>query len=116
MKSFAQALDLNPDPTLIEAYKGHHRAVWPEVTAALRSIGISRMQIFLAGNRLFMYVEVPDGFVPERDFQRFTQSPRGAEWDRLMRTYQQRVPGAGAGEWWTPLELVFDLDWSAPDR
>lgn len=113
MKSFAQALDLKPDPELIAEYKRHHQTVWPEVTSALRAIGIIRIQIFLTGNRLFMYFEAPDDFLPERDFQKFAQSPRGADWDRLMRTYQQRIPDAAHGEWWAPMELVFDLSWCA---
>ena len=110
MKAYAQALDLKDDPALIAEYKTYHKHVWPEVKAALRGIGIKTMRIYLVGTRLFMYFEAPDGFVPERDFQAFADTPRGAAWDRLMRRFQQRVPGAGAGEWWTPMELVFDLE------
>src|ERR1051326_5593499 len=99
MKALAQALDLKDDPRLIAEYKAYHRAVWPEVLEALRANGIQSMRIFLAGNRLFMYFEAPDGFVPDRDFQAFARSGRAQEWDRLMRTYQERIPSAGAGEW-----------------
>ena len=109
MPTFAQALDLKNDPRLIAEYVDHHRRVWPEVEAALREIGIRRMQIYLAGTRLFMVFDAAEGFVPERDFQRFAASPRGRAWDELMRTYQQRIPGAGAGEWWTPMKLVYEL-------
>lgn len=109
MKAFAQALDLVDDPGAIERYKAHHRAVWPEVEAALRSIGVRTMRIYLAGTRLFMLFEADDGFDPARDFQKFTMSPRGAEWDALMRTMQRPIPGAPAGAWWTPMELVYEL-------
>ena len=112
MKAYAQALDLKDDPELIERYKAHHRAVWPEVIEALRSIGIRSMRIYLLGTRLFMFFEAPDNFDPARDFQKFTTQPRGAAWDALMRTFQQRVPGATSGDWWAPMELVFDLDWA----
>lgn len=114
MPSFAQALDLKDDPALIAAYKAHHRAVWPEVLAALRAIGITQMRIYLLGTHLFMHFEAIDGFDPARDFQKFTLHPRGQEWDTLMRTFQQRVResgGVGPSDWWTPMELVFDLDW-----
>ena len=110
MKAFAQALDLKDDPALIAAYREHHRHVWPEVTAALRAIGIERMRLFLLGTRLFMYYEAPDGFVPERDYQSYAANARCAAWDALMRGFQQRVPGARQGDWWTPMELVFDLE------
>ena len=68
MKTFAQALDLIDDPAAISAYEEYHRAVWPEVLAALREIGIERMEIFRVGTRMFMYFSAPDDFDPERDF------------------------------------------------
>ncbi|MFM7261399.1 MAG: L-rhamnose mutarotase, partial [bacterium] len=40
MRVFAQAIDLVDDPTRIDEYLRHHRAVWPEVTEGLRRIGI----------------------------------------------------------------------------
>ena len=46
MKSYAMALDLRDDAETIERYKEYHRAVWPEVLAGLRSIGISKMMLF----------------------------------------------------------------------
>lgn len=111
MKTFAQALDLVDDPAAISAYEEYHRAVWPEVLAALREIGIERMEIFRVGTRMFMYFSAPDDFDPERDFQTYTASERCREWDQLMRQYQQRIPSATEGEWWTPMPCVFDTEW-----
>ena len=111
MKSYAMALDLRDDAEVIERYKEYHRAVWDEVLEGLRSLGISKMKIFLRGSRLFMYLETPDDFDLERDFQRYTEaSPRAAEWDALMREFQVRVPDAKPGEWWAAMEEVFDLN------
>ena len=110
MKTFAQALDLKDDPELIRQYKEHHRNVWPEVVEGLRKIGITRMRIYLHGTRLFMYYDAPDDFNPDRDYQSYTASEQTQEWDRLMRQYQQQVPGATSNGWWTPMELVFDLE------
>lgn len=110
MKSYAMTLDLQDDTEVIERYKEYHRAVWDEVLDGLRSLGISKMKIFLHGSRLFMYLETPDEFDLERDFQRYTEaSPRAAEWDALMREFQTPVPGAESGEWWAAMEEVFDL-------
>ena len=111
LKTFAQALDLVDDPAAISAYEEYHRAVWPEVLAALREIGIERMEIFRVGTRMFMYFSAPDDFDPERDFQTYTESARCQEWDELMRQYQQRIPNATEGEWWTPMPCVFDTEW-----
>ncbi len=110
MICFAQALDLKDDPALIEAYRKHHREVYPEVLAALRRIGITRMRIFLLGTRLFMYCEAVDGFDAKRDYQSYAKDPRCATWDALMRSFQQRAPGAKPGQWWADMDLVFDLE------
>jgi L-rhamnose mutarotase len=110
MQCFAQALDLVDDPELIRVYEEHHRAVWPKVVAALRAAGIVRMRIFRHGTRLFMYCECPDGFDPARDYQQYALDPECRKWDELMRRFQRPVPGAPAGAWWAPMDLVFDLE------
>ena len=112
MKSYAQVLDLKDDPEKIAKYREYHRAVWPEVLESLRSIGLEKMEIFLIGTHLFMYYTAPDDFVPEQDFQAYTDAnPRAGEWNDLMSTFQAKVPEAGADDWWAPMELVYDLDW-----
>jgi L-rhamnose mutarotase len=110
LKSFAQAIDLVSDPALIEAYRAHHRAVWPEVITALRAIGIRRMRIWLVGTRLFMWFEAPDDFDPRRDFQTYAENPRCLQWDAWMRSFQRKLAEAGPDDWWTPMEEVFDLE------
>jgi L-rhamnose mutarotase len=110
MKSFAQALDLKNEPGIVAAYKEHHKRVYPEVLAALRAAGIGRMKIFLLGTHLFMYFEAPDGFDPQRDYMAYATNARCIAWETLMRGLQQRVPEAGPTDWWTPMELVFDLE------
>lgn len=110
MKTLAQALDLVDDPERIAEYEEYHREAWPEVVRGLRAIGITKMQIFRTGTRLFMIYEAPDGFEPSRDYQSYTEDPRCREWDELMRTYQRRVPSAPEGAWWTPMDMVFDLE------
>lgn len=114
MAMFAQALDLIDDAERIREYEAYHRRIWPEVAAALRSIGISRMKIFRTGTRLFMIYEAPDGFDPARDYQAYASNPRCREWDELMRGYQRRVPAAPEGVWWTPMAEVFCLESQHP--
>ena len=111
MKTYGMALDLKDDPEIRAKYVEYHRAVWPDVLAGLGGVGITGMKIFLHGNRLFMYFETDDYFVPERDFARYMDTGRAREWDELMRTFQQPVPGASPGDWWSEMDQVFDLDW-----
>ena len=110
MRAFAMALDLKDGPDVVERYKEYHRAVWPEVLEGLRGTGISHMKIFLRGRRLFMYLEAPDDFDLGRDFARYMATERAQQWDELMRTFQEPVPGAAESEWWAPMEEVFDLN------
>ena len=110
MKTFGLTLNLKDDPETIETYKEHHRSVWPEVEAALKTVGIRAMRIFLLGRRVFMYMETGDDFNPDVDFPRYLeQHPRCKAWDELMCTYQEKVPEAGDDEWWAGMEEVYYL-------
>ena len=109
MKSFGMTLLLKNDPKMIEKYKEYHRQVWPEVEASLEAIGVTSMQIFLLGNRLFMYLETVDGFAPERGYAKHMENhPRCRQWEDLMRTFQEKVPEAGEDEWWASMERVYE--------
>jgi L-rhamnose mutarotase len=110
-KHYGLTLRLRDDAEAIAVYKEHHQHVWPEVLAELRSLGIERMHIFLLGRRLFQFLEANDAFDPARDLPRLNDNPRYAEWDRLMRTMQEKVPEAGDEAWWAPMDEVFDLSW-----
>ena len=109
MQSYGMTLMLKDDEQIVERYKEYHRKVWPEVVSRLREKGITEMRIYLLGRRMFMYMEAVDGFSPELDFPKLAQDPRYREWDELMRGLQQPAPEARAGEWWAPMEEVFDL-------
>jgi L-rhamnose mutarotase len=104
-------LDLKDDPETRAKYIEYHRAVWPDVLDGLRGVGITGMKIYLHGPRLFMYMEAEDDFVPDRDFSKYMETGRAREWDELMRTFQQPVPDASPGDWWSEMDEVFDLDW-----
>jgi L-rhamnose mutarotase len=105
------AVDLKDDPAVIERYREYHRRVWPEVLGSLRAAGIRQMDIYILGRRLVMIVETADGLDIRRAFAAHVSShPRVAEWEALMKSMQEPPPGGGAGEWWTAMEAVFQLD------
>ena len=62
MKRYCLALDLVNDPLLIDQYKAHHQNVWPEIIKSIKDSGILDMQIYHLANRLFMIIEVEEGF------------------------------------------------------
>ena len=59
---------------------------------------------------MVMFMETTDGFDPERDFARYEAiNPRNREWQELMASMQEPIPGAQPGEWWAEMKLVFTL-------
>jgi L-rhamnose mutarotase len=111
VKTFGLTLTLQDDPEKIAAYQRYHQAVWPQVTARLRECGVQRMQIFLRGRRLFMYLVTDDAFDPKSDFAHINDDPTSARWNALMAELQARAPEANEDEWWATMDLVFDLEW-----
>lgn len=111
MKQYGRTLNLKDDPEVIESYLEYHRAVWPEVEAGLRGIGVHRMLIWILGRRLFMFLETEDGFDPGRDFARYEKGhPRIKEWQDLMASMQEPVPDAAVGELWAEMSLAYRLE------
>ncbi|OLY90654.1 L-rhamnose mutarotase [Cnuella takakiae] len=109
MKRYALALDLYDDPALIAEYEAYHRAVWPEILKSIRSAGIRNMEIYRLANRLFMIMEVSDGFSFEAKAAADTANAKVQEWEQLMWRYQQAIPGGKEGEKWRLMERIFSL-------
>ncbi len=108
---YCLALDLKDDPELIQRYKDWHTAdnIWPEITDSIRESGIVDMEIYLTGNRLFMIMEVEEGFSFEQKEKMDRDNPKVQEWEELMWTFQQALPWAKEGEKWILMERIFDL-------
>ena len=107
------AIDLKDDEA-VKVYREHHARVWPEVLDSLHDFGVVDMHIYLVGRRLVMIVETQPGRDLRSAFEaRVASHPRVAEWEKLMTSLQQRVPGSKDGEWWAAMEPVFELHASA---
>ena len=104
------ALDLKDDPALMAEYERHHERIWPEITESIRSAGIVDMEIYRTGNRLFMVMEVDDGFSFEAKGAADAANPRVQEWEALMSTFQQALPWAAPGEKWVRMARIFKLE------
>ena len=109
MKRHCLALDLKNDPELIAAYEEHHKKVWPEILENIRDSGILSMEIYRAGNRLFMIMEVDDQFSFERKALADLSNPKVEIWESLMWKYQQALPFAKPGEKWVLMEKIFSV-------
>jgi len=100
-------VDLRDDPATIAAYREYHREVWPEVIESLRRAGVEDMEIHLLGRRLVMILELQDRSVFANHV---ASSPLVAQWEQLMRSLQEPVPGAPSGDSWALMEPVFRLN------
>ncbi|MCA9743051.1 MAG: L-rhamnose mutarotase [Deferribacteres bacterium] len=109
MKRYALALDLKDDPELIAQYKQWHRQIWPEIEASIKNAGIQKMEIYLAGNRMFMLMYTDDDFSFERKAEMDAANPKVQEWETLMWRFQQKLPFAKEGEKWVLMEQIFEL-------
>lgn len=109
MKRYCLALDLVADVELIAAYEQHHQQVWPEILKSIKDAGIVHMEIYRAGNRLFMIMEVSEEFSFEAKAAADAANPKVQEWEALMWQYQQAIPGAAPGEKWVLMDRIFAL-------
>jgi L-rhamnose mutarotase len=106
---YCLALDLKDDPALIAEYERHHENIWPEIKESILNAGITAMQIYRLGNRLFMIMETTDGFSFEDKSQADATNPKVQAWEALMWHYQQALPLAKAGEKWLLMNQIFEL-------
>jgi L-rhamnose mutarotase len=109
LKKYTFALDLKDDPTLIKEYEVYHQNVWPEIVASIRDSGIANMEIYRAGNRLFMIMEAEDDFSLDAKALTDQYNPKVQEWESLMWRYQQAIPYAREGEKWMLMTKIFQL-------
>ena len=110
MNRHVLTVDLRDDRAAIERYRQHHADVWPEVVRSFRAVGVRDLDLYLLDRRLVMIVNLDDGLVLDEVLARHRAShPRVAEWEALMKTFQQPPPGARPGETWAPMEPVFAL-------
>ena len=103
------ALDLKDDPVLIAEYERYHEQIWPEIDASIRKSGITDMEIYRMGNRLFMIMETDTSFSFETKAAADADNPKVQEWENLMWTYQQALPTAEPGEKWIVMKKIFQL-------
>ncbi|WP_020600520.1 L-rhamnose mutarotase [Spirosoma panaciterrae] len=106
---YCLALDLKDDPSLIAEYEQYHERLRPEIEASIRESGITDMEIYRIGNRLFMIMETDETFSFEAKAAADATNPKVQEWEALMWTYQQALPMAKPGEKWVLMDQIFKL-------
>jgi L-rhamnose mutarotase len=83
--------------------------VWPEIKASITGAGITDMEIYRFGTRLFMIMETDETFSFERKAALDEANPKVQEWEQLMWKFQQAIPGSKPGEKWVFMNKIFQL-------
>ena len=109
MPRYCFALDLKDDAALIEEYETHHKAVWPEVRDSFYRAGITDVELYRTGNRLFMILDTNEDFSFEKKSRIDTGDPTVQKWEALMGTYQQPLPWAESGQKWVLMKRIYKL-------
>lgn len=109
MARYCLALDLVNDVALIAEYEQWHKNVWPEIVASIKDAGITQMEIYRTGNRLFMIMETNEQFDGAKKAEADKANLKVQEWEQLMWKFQQPLPWAKAGEKWIMMDKIFNL-------
>ena len=109
MNRYCFTVDLKDDAKLIAEYEAYHKAVWPEILQSIKKAGITHMEIYRLGNRMFMIMEINDTFSFERKAAMDAGNTKVQEWEGLMWKYQQALPMAKPGEKWVLMDKIFQL-------
>jgi L-rhamnose mutarotase len=95
-------------PERLAEYRERHRAVWPEMLAALRDTGWRNYSIFARPDGLLVgYVEADDLDAAQRAM---AATEVNARWQAEMSRYFTGLDGRGPDEAFVLLEEIFNLD------
>jgi L-rhamnose mutarotase len=99
---------LHVDPDLLDEYRERHRAVWPEMLAALRESGWRNYSIFLRRDGLLVgYVEADDLAAAQRAM---AATEVNARWQAEMSRFMVGADGKPPDEAFELLDEAFHLE------
>jgi L-rhamnose mutarotase len=69
-------------PGCEKEYVERHKAVFPDLLAALKRVGVSEYSIFMKGNQLYAYMVVDDF---DKAMEELANDPANQRWQAFMR-------------------------------
>lgn len=82
---------------------------WPEVSKGFCNAGFQQLLVFRNGRRLMLVISIPKGKkLDDLNPKTIENNPRVNDWNRLMKKYQEGVPGTRKGEVWVFFKQVTD--------
>ncbi|MEJ2903482.1 L-rhamnose mutarotase [Pedobacter panaciterrae] len=85
----------------LNEYLAYHKQIWPEVEAGFKKAGYKSITLYHFNDLIVMTIMVPENAdLNEMGKLAESYSPRCAEWNKLMNTYQKGVNGTSEGQKW----------------
>jgi L-rhamnose mutarotase len=109
MKRYALALDLKKSPKLIAEYERYHERIPEAIEKSIREAGITNLEIYRIGTRIFMILETTDDFTFEKKGAMDASNPDVQAWEALMWKFQKPLKEAKEGEKWIFMNKIFEL-------
>jgi L-rhamnose mutarotase len=109
MQRFCLALDLKKSPKLIAEYERYHQKIPDVIERSIKEAGVTNLEIYRIGTRLFMILEATDDFTFEKKAKMDANNPDVQAWETLMGRFQKTLPQAKAGEKWLLMAKIFQL-------
>ena len=101
------AFRLRIKPDAITGYDQAHAAVWPELLAKLKEVGIADYSIFRRNQDLFLVMRVEDF---DAAWNELAQDPVNLRWQEEMAKYFEPVKDLQPGERFAMMREVFHME------
>ncbi|SDC99193.1 L-rhamnose mutarotase [Niabella drilacis] len=103
-------VSIAPGEQKLQEYLDHHQHIWPEVEAGFKRAGYKKITLSRFEHLVVMSIVVPAG----ADLDRMSKAAesydkRCAEWNRLMDSYQEGVPGTTPGQKWVEVKPFYSF-------
>jgi L-rhamnose mutarotase len=109
MQRYCLALDLKKSPKLIAEYEQYHKKVPDAIEKSIKEAGITNLEIYRIGTRLFMILEANADFSFEKKGKMDASNPDVQAWEELMWRFQKPLKEAKEGEKWLLMNKIFEL-------
>jgi len=94
----------------LKEYLQYHKQVWPEVEAGFKKAGYKRIALYRFNDLIVMTIKVPkNADLDKMGKLAESYSPRCAEWNKLMNTYQRGVKGTSTGQTWVEVGPFYEF-------
>lgn len=108
-KDVVMVVNIVDDTTMIQQYIDYHNHIWPEVTDEFRQAGFEKIKMYRYGRTVVIIITMPDDPNTAHDNKAERKSnPKVEEWNKLMATFQESIPGAPKDVKWVKMQQFFE--------